>query len=563
VSPRRFAVVAGAAGAATAVVLTFPLILHLRSRVLEDGSYDVYQFLWNLWWVRESLVVLHTNPFRTTYLFYPDGVPLLFHTFSFSLGLASLPLQAMFGLVAAHNLLVLAAPAVTVLAVGLLAREVTGDSWAALVAGLAAALTPSAVWFLPVLYLDCSYLIALLLWVWWVIQRRRRLLDVGLAIALLAVLVFASQEYAVMALAVLALDTLCRIVAPRTSGLGTAWARGTLAFWSLAAVGLAALAWIAHEEPASPPPPLQMLVGSGYLAGLVAPPWLTPPARAFWAVLYLGTAPLLLAAAGLVCTLPRVRFWALATGLLAIMALGPRLHLHYPLADMRLPDTGFPPTGPPGPYAFALELVPLLRFFRAPYRWVVSAGIALAVVGALGVAGLRARVAHPRARMALTLAMLVVVIGAGALDLRGLRARLVASAVPSAYDELRNDPAPAAVLELPSGLVAGTFAAFSSLYMYYQTFHRKFLLEGTVARLPPGQQRVTDRAPGELGDLPYLKYVVVHRDLLATAYPPGTEQLDRFTPLLARDGELVRREGPIEIYRLRSFRPESVRSPSP
>ena len=562
-SPRRFAVIAGAAGAATAVVLTFPLVLHLRSHVLEDGSYDVYQFLWNLWWVRESLLTLHANPFRTTYLFYPDGVPLLFHTFSFTLGVASLPLQAAFGLVAAHNLLVLAAPAATVLAVGLLAREVTGDPWAALVAGLAAALAPAAVWFLPVLYLHCSYLIALLVWAWWLLQRRQRPANVGLALGLLAALVFASQEYAVMALAILVLDTLCRLVVPRMSGLGPAWLAGTLAFWSLAGAGLAALAWIALGAPASPPAPLQMLVGSGYLAGLVTPPWLVPPARAFWAVLYLGTAPLLLGAAGLVCRFPRVRFWALATGLLALMALGPRLHVHYPLTDMHLPDAGFPFTGPPGPYALAHALVPLLHFFRAPYRWIVAAEIGLAVVAALGVARLRARAASPRGRRALTAAILALVLGAGALDARGLRARLVASAVPPPYEALRSDPTPAAVLELPSGLAAGTFAAFSSLYMYYQTFHRKFLLEGTVARLPPGRQRVTERATDDLSALPYVKYVVVHRDLLATAYPPGAEQLERFAPLLDRDGELIRRAGPIEIYRLRSFRPETVRSPEP
>src|SRR5262249_44879421 len=231
VSPRRFAVVAGAAGAATAVVLTFPLVLHLRSRVLEDGSYDVYQFLWDIWWVRESLLVLHTNPFRTTYLFYPQGVPPLFPTFSFSLGLASLPLQTVLGLVGAHNLLVLAAPTATVLAVGLLAREVTGDPWAALVAGLAAALTPAAVWFLPVLYLDCGYLIAFVLWVSPLLHPLPRPVDVGLAIALLAVLVFASQEYAVMALALLALDSLCRLVPPRTSALGPPLRAGPLSLW--------------------------------------------------------------------------------------------------------------------------------------------------------------------------------------------------------------------------------------------------------------------------------------------------------------------------------------------
>ncbi len=77
---------------------------------------------WNIWWVRESLLRLHQNPFFTSYLFYPDGVPLLFHTFSFSLGLASVPLQLALpgGALTAHNVLVVAAPALAVLALALL-----------------------------------------------------------------------------------------------------------------------------------------------------------------------------------------------------------------------------------------------------------------------------------------------------------------------------------------------------------------------------------------------------------------------------------------------------------
>src|SRR5262249_33101873 len=153
--------------------------------VLDDGSFDAYQFLWNLWWVRESVGRLHTNPFFTRDLFYPDGAPLLFHTFSFSLGLASWPLQAMGGLVAAHNVLVLAAPALAVVCTALLAHEVTGDPWAALGAGLVAAVNPALVWFLPVLYLSCTYLITALLWAWWRLHRRRGAGDVVLAVALL------------------------------------------------------------------------------------------------------------------------------------------------------------------------------------------------------------------------------------------------------------------------------------------------------------------------------------------------------------------------------------------
>ena len=129
-------------GLVTAAVLTFPLPLHLGSAVLEDGTFDAYQFVWNIWWVRESLLGLHQNPFFTSYLFYPDGVPLLFHTFSFSLGLASVPLQLALpgGVLTAYNVLVVAAPALTVFALALLAHELTGDPWAALVGGLAGAM---------------------------------------------------------------------------------------------------------------------------------------------------------------------------------------------------------------------------------------------------------------------------------------------------------------------------------------------------------------------------------------------------------------------------------------
>ena len=169
VPPRRFVPLAAGLGALTALALTWPLPVMLRSAVLEDGSYDAYQFIWNVWWMCESLVRLHTNPFFTHLLFYPTGIGLLFHTLSASIGLLSIPLQLVLpgGVLTAHNVLVIAAPALTVVAVALLAREVTGDAWAALVGALAAAIDPIAVWFLPVLYLDCLWLPALLVWTWW------------------------------------------------------------------------------------------------------------------------------------------------------------------------------------------------------------------------------------------------------------------------------------------------------------------------------------------------------------------------------------------------------------
>src|SRR6185295_11963946 len=100
-----------------------------------------------------------------------------------------------------------------------------------------------------------------------------------------------------------------------------------------------------------------------------------------------------------------------------------------------------------------------------------------------------------------------LVIGGTVLDTRGLRAGLGPATIPAAYDVIRKDPEPAAIIELPSGFLAHGFAIFSSLYMYYQTAHRKFLLEGTLARVPPGRTMVLQRPLAELTLLPYVKYV--------------------------------------------------------
>ena len=556
-SERRFAVLALGAGLVTAAVLTFPLPLHLGSALLEDGTFDAYQFVWNIWWVRESLLGLHQNPFFTSYLFYPDGVPLLFHTFSFSLGLASVPLQLALpgGALTAHNVLVVAAPALAVLALALLAHELTGDPWAALVGGLAGAVTGATVWSLPILNLDSAYLIAFVLWAWWRLHRLARPRDVVLTLGLLLALVFASPEYALMALAIVGLDSFASLVAPRAFGLPPRWRAGLVAFWGFTALALGALALVAMHAPATAPPADMVLFGSAFAAALLVPPWVVP--TPFW--LYLGTGALALAPIALVWGRPTVRFWLAAAVLLSLMALGPYMRWQQPFQGP--PPRLSPGHGFPGPYLVALKVLPLFRFFRAPYRWTVGAQVALGVLAALGVAGVRARIGAASVRAIATAAALALVIGGAVLDLRGLRAPLTEAAVPAAYGTLSADPQPAAVLELPSGLRASGFAAFSSLYMYYQTGHRKYLLEGTVSRLPPDRRLVVQRAISDFAALPYVKWVVLHRDLVPESSLGAQRQVEEVDRLLASEGELVARDGAIDVYRLRTFRPETVLAP--
>src|SRR6185436_16204288 len=234
-SARRLGLLALVVGMATALVLSHPLALHPASTILDDGTLDCFQFTWNFWWVRTALLDLHTNPFFTHYLFYPQGVSLLFHTLSASLGVVSIPLQLMLpgGVVTAHNVLVFAAPALLLVATTLLAHEVTRDPWASLTAGGLATMTGATIWFLPIIYLTSTYLAAAVIWAWWRLHRRRRPGDVVLVLVLLAMLIFAAQEYAMMALAVLALDTAARVTMSRPLGLPRAWLAGTVVTWAV------------------------------------------------------------------------------------------------------------------------------------------------------------------------------------------------------------------------------------------------------------------------------------------------------------------------------------------
>ncbi len=106
-----------------AVVMTWPLAMNFGTALPGIGG-DSASFVWALGWAKTALVDLHVNPFRTDYVFYPlGGATQLLWAVSL-LGLVSIPLQVLFGLVPAHNLLYLAATVLTAYGTFLLADEV-------------------------------------------------------------------------------------------------------------------------------------------------------------------------------------------------------------------------------------------------------------------------------------------------------------------------------------------------------------------------------------------------------------------------------------------------------
>ena len=121
--------------------MTWPLVLDLTGS-LPHGSGDVWQNLWNFWWWKKALCDLFVSPYATDYLFFPHGVSLALHTHSPFNQIATLPINVIFGPIAAYNLATLSSLAVSGLGAYLLARELVGNGRAAFLAGLVFAFFP-------------------------------------------------------------------------------------------------------------------------------------------------------------------------------------------------------------------------------------------------------------------------------------------------------------------------------------------------------------------------------------------------------------------------------------
>src|SRR5947209_17362926 len=79
-----------------ALVYAHITLLHMTSGIA-GGKYNGYENLWNDYWLRTALLNLHQNPFFSTFIDYPNGVSLRYHTLNPLGGLIALPLWPLIG----------------------------------------------------------------------------------------------------------------------------------------------------------------------------------------------------------------------------------------------------------------------------------------------------------------------------------------------------------------------------------------------------------------------------------------------------------------------------------
>src|SRR5579859_8092084 len=481
---------------------TWPLPLVLSDHLVLSRGSDLWPHIWNFAWVRTALLDLHQSPYYTYSIFYPGGVPLVYHALNIFSAIVSLPLQLVFGLIPAFNLLLLGNLVAAGLATYWLARVLGLDVTPAFVAGLLFACCPPlgaafnqgqaelvSVFWMP-LY------IGLLL-------RGGGFRALGLPPGHPAYLVAAGLALAGSALAIwywfvsllvftAVYSALELWATARASGRGpaTRWLGRPLLVGGLALLALSPLlAVLVREQLGSganlditPTPTINAVIffGSEDLLAFFLPlpghADSNAPDALHGANLGFGWTVLALAGAAVaLCRGPRrrsLRLWALVGLALAVLALGPAL-----IVANRA-------TGLPLPYAAILHL-PGAAAMRVPLRFATLLALCVALLAAQGLAAGQARLRTPRGRAGLSaLAGLLAIV-----EFFGLPRPLIQPENAAFFRQLATQPAPcrAAVAAPPSGCGAVLelpYATWGAPAMFHQAIDQHPMVGGYISRHP-------------------------------------------------------------------------------
>jgi hypothetical protein len=363
------------------VLLTWPLILNVGHAVPFGPPEDRFQNFWNFWWVSRALSHFQ-NPYQTDVLFYPyynggginPTIPLYLHTLQLLNMLVGLPLFAAFGPAAAYNSLIFFAFSLSGLGAFLLARHLTKNFWAGLLAGIVYSFSLShfaSVQFSITNIMSIQWLpfFAWALWLW----HERRDLKLALLAGLFLAFVIYTDWYNTLFVLFYAgffyvLTSWPRKWLTQLRGVGTALLCGGL----LGAVAVIPAFFTLRSPIFAAQLDQNRDIRSSKTLLDVINPFQTFDAVLFWIGLLIGI--------GLIIRGGKWRragaYWLSFYLLCSLFTLGPRLQINQVGSEPN-------PTGIPLPYAI-LKFIPGASVMRSPDRFDIPGQLALALILAYG-----------------------------------------------------------------------------------------------------------------------------------------------------------------------------------
>jgi hypothetical protein len=120
--------------------MLYPMFFDFFDKLISGG--DAYEYIWKLWWFKHTLLETGRSPWFVGHIYYPDGYLLAYGESTPANTVLALPMTWLWGEIPTYNSLIFLSTVLSGFTMFLLAREVTGNFWAGLLAGIIFAFSP-------------------------------------------------------------------------------------------------------------------------------------------------------------------------------------------------------------------------------------------------------------------------------------------------------------------------------------------------------------------------------------------------------------------------------------
>lgn len=475
------------------IILTYPVAF---SKNEIPGGGDAYLFLWAFWWIKKALLSL-SNPFYTTYEFYPDGVSLAFTTLSLFNAIVSVPMQSIFGLTGSYNILWICTFILSGFGTFLLVKYLTEDRMASFISGLIFAFCPYH--FAHALgHMNLTTMQWIPFYVLFLIKtlRENRLSNSIYGSMFLFFTALSDYHYLVFAMGFTILYLIYyELIEKDLFRINTLRKIGLMALF----FGLAIAPFIF--------PMIRELLNakSGYiyaggfsdysadLLGFFIPSQFHPFFRNLALPIYANfsgnvgeytvfigyTVMALSIIAYIKDKSKETRFWTSSVLIFLVLSLGPVLHING-VTNITLKGHEI---YLPLPYAVLMH-IPLISIARVPSRWDVLVVLSFAVLSGYGLKYIFNCIGKNRPFLFVIITLLIL------FEFLAIPYPMSSARVPNFYSQIANENEDYAILELPYNQYL-----YTNLYIYYQTLHQKRLVNGAVSRTPRSIEEFLSQTP--------------------------------------------------------------------
>jgi hypothetical protein len=473
-------------------IMTYPLVLNLSSKIA--GQWDGWFYVWDLWWWKYSVLILHSSPYYTNYIFYPIGTNFAYAGGGVITELIGIPLQNIFNVIATYNILILFSYVASAFGMYLLVRYLTGNGSAAFISGLIFSFSQYR--FRMTEYGELTLISTqwMPLYILFLIKifRHRKKSDAIFAGIFFSLNALSSWYYAIYAIIFTILFTGYEMANTKNSNIffdKDLFGKLTIMIFSSSLILIPFLYPMFTDYNKERIMDVSVSIGNsadifGYFVTGISP--ITNTGHPIFKIIpdlslhitdilkkmgegygseayiysFLGYSVLLLTFYTIIkIRLQDIKFWIISASSFFILSLGPVLHI--------FGKTEFFGTRILLP-GYLLTQIPILSMLAKPSRFTIMLVISIAIICGYGLKDIFSRKRYTKIIFS-TFSVIFL------FEMLLIPFFLNSTIIPKAYNDIANEKGNFAIVEVPYT---------SDFYQYYQTFHNKKLIWGYMARPP-------------------------------------------------------------------------------